>query len=93
MSQRDFIPKANNFPTNKKPRLKLKTLQSGYEPDISTKNYPTMCVGYKQKTPLMWGYSSSSLEESSLCIVEPKAAPNAILFSSNDSFKFYSFIY
>ncbi|SVB45957.1 uncharacterized protein METZ01_LOCUS198811, partial [marine metagenome] len=21
----------------------------------STKNYPTMCVGYKQKTPRMWG--------------------------------------
>ena len=40
MSQRDFIPKANNFPTNKKTRLKLKTLQSGYEPDLSTKNYP-----------------------------------------------------
>jgi len=20
----------------------------------STKNYPTMCGGYKQKTPLMW---------------------------------------
>jgi len=55
MSQRDFIPKANNFLTNKKPRLKLKTLQSGYEPDLSTKNYPTMCVGYKQKTPRMWG--------------------------------------
>ena len=47
MSQRDFIPKANNFPTNKKTRLKLKTLQSGYEPDLSTKNYPTMCVGIR----------------------------------------------
>ena len=31
MSQRDFISKANNFPTNKKPRLKSNTRQSGYE--------------------------------------------------------------
>jgi len=35
----------------------------------STKNYPTMCVGYKQKTPQMWGYrckdtSYSGLQES-----------------------------
>ena len=30
-----------------------------------------MWVGY-------WSYSSSSLEESSLCIVEPKATPNVI---------------
>jgi hypothetical protein len=36
MSQRDFISKANNFPTNKKPRLKSNTRQSGYEPDASS---------------------------------------------------------
>ena len=35
MSQRDFISKANNFPTNKKPRLKSNTSQSGYEPDLN----------------------------------------------------------
>ena len=36
MSQRDFISKANNFLTNKKPRLKSNTTQSGYEPNVSS---------------------------------------------------------
>jgi len=36
MSQRDFISKANNFPTNKKPRLKSNTGQSGYEPHAAS---------------------------------------------------------
>jgi len=32
----DFISKANNFPTNKKPRLKSNTGQSGYEPHAAS---------------------------------------------------------
>jgi len=36
-----------------KPRLESINLQSGYEPDLSTKNYPTMCVGKEYAVVLM----------------------------------------
>jgi len=92
-----MLPKSTHHPINKKPR-------------------------YLAGLDGILFFHFSSLEEYSLCIVEPKAAPNAIpnaipsptlpitapkiipkttpnaapnaiLFSSNDSFKFYSSIY